>query len=337
MSKPLAIRNPRSGDIDYHIIPASGETIQDAATHLRQAQKEWYKAGLEHRLTVMAAFADAIARHQTKLVEALTLDTGRYAISLYEVNTVAPAIQRWTALAREIEVQENVIATASMPDIFYRHQRVPLGLVGVISPWNFPLTLSLIDALPALIAGNAILLKPSEVTPRFAEPLRTLLAEVPELEKVITIIDGDGTTGAALINQVDAVCFTGSVPTGRIVAQSAARNFIPAFLELGGNDPAIVLADADIERASTSLLRASLLNTGQACQSIERIYVAEPIYEAFLTRLVAKAKMVKLNRDNLHAGHLGPLIQASQGEIIAAQLISRRGGERSGDSDGRTG
>ena len=172
-----------------------------------------------------------------------------------------------------------------------------------------------------MIAGNAILLKPSEIAPRFAQPLRSLLAEVPELDAVMTIIDGDGTTGAELINHVDAICFTGSVKTGRGVAESAARNFIPAFLELGGNDPAIVLEDADLERATTSLLRASILNTGQACQSIERIYVVNTLYEEFLSLLIAKAKVVTLNRDNLHEGHLGPLINYQQGDIIEAQLL----------------
>lgn len=320
MSKQLDIKNPRSGIVDYRIISAGIEEISNVAASHRIAQRNWASASLEHRISAMSTFAEAIIQHRAKLLEALACDTGRHAISIVEVDSVASAIQRWTALACEIAKNDHIVSTAAIPGISYRHQMVPLGLVGVISPWNFPLTLSLIDAIPALMAGNSILLKPSEVTPRFAGPLRTILAEVPELEAVMTIIDGDGTTGAELINHVDAICFTGSVKTGRLVAERAARNFIPAFLELGGNDPAIVLEDADIERASTSLLRAAVLNTGQACQSIERIYVAEAIYDAFLNQLVEKARTVRLNRNDLHAGHIGPLIYGQQGDIIESQL-----------------
>jgi acyl-CoA reductase-like NAD-dependent aldehyde dehydrogenase len=320
VKQPLDIRNPRSGEIDYQIMPADRDMIATAATHLRQAQTGWAQAELQFRIDALSALAAAIARHRPVLLEALTQDTGRRAISAIEIDGIASSLQRWSALARKIAADGAIVHDAAIPHISYRYQRVPLGLVGVISPWNIPLTLSLIDAIPALIAGNAVLLKPSEVTPRFAQPLRKILAEVPALAAVMTVIDGDGTTGAELIHQVDAICFTGSVKTGRLVAESAARNFIPAFLELGGNDPAIVLADADVERATTALLRAAILNTGQACQSIERIYVAQSLYDEFLSRLIAKAKGITLNRETLSAGHLGPLISAEQGDVIEAQL-----------------
>jgi acyl-CoA reductase-like NAD-dependent aldehyde dehydrogenase len=137
---------------------------------------------------------------------------------------------------------------------------------------------------------------------------------------VLAFVTGDGQTGAALIEQVDAVCFTGSVATGRKVAEACARRFIPAFLELGGKDPVIVLGSADPDRAAAVVLRGSVQATGQACQSLERVYVDQRLLAAFLDRLVARAEAVTLNYPDSHRGQVGPLIFARQAEIIAAQL-----------------
>jgi acyl-CoA reductase-like NAD-dependent aldehyde dehydrogenase len=144
--------------------------------------------------------------------------------------------------------------------------------------------------------------------------------DFPELAGVLSVITGDGQTGAALIEQVDAVCFTGSVPTGRKVAEACARRLIPAFLELGGKDPVIVLESADPDRAAAVVLRASVQASGQACQSLERVYVHETVQSEFLKRLVARADAVSLNYPDSHRGQVGPLIFARQAEIIAAQL-----------------
>jgi acyl-CoA reductase-like NAD-dependent aldehyde dehydrogenase len=192
--------------------------------------------------------------------------------------------------------------------------------VGVISPWNFPLTLSLIDAIPALLAGCAVLVKPSEVTPRFVVPLAGSIAAVPELAAVLDFVAGDGRTGAELVRLVDAVCFTGSVRTGRLVARAAADRFVPAFLELGGKDPVIVTGSADLELATDVVLRASVLNSGQACQSLERVYVQDTIYEPFVRRLVEKASAVPITHPDPHAGVIGPMIFHDQADVIAAQL-----------------
>jgi len=211
----------------------------------------------------------------------------------------------------------------------YVLQRVPYALVGAVSPWNFPLTLALIDAIPALLAGCAVLLKPSEVTPRFVEPLRDSLRDVPELETVLGIVMGGPETGIALIDNVDAVCFTGSVATGRRVGERAAYRLIPAFLELGGKDPAIVTADADLESATDAILRSAAGATGQACQSIERIYVDASIHDRFVALLVEKARAVRLNYPDIHSGHIGPLIYAGQAAMLRGQLEdARRRGAR---------
>ena len=323
MSKELKVRNPRCGAFDYQITPPDESALIDIAKQLKKAQPAWAERPLEARIAVLEDFIKSIAAQRETLLEALVTDTGRYGISVAEVDGMAAQLARWAQVARNFSTSAPPHQTTHA-SIDYISQYVPFGLVGVISPWNFPLTLSFIDSLPALLGGNAVLIKPSEITPRFAAPLRAMLESVEGLRDVLAIIDGDGQTGAQLIKQVDAICFTGSVKTGKQVAQNAAAQFIPAFLELGGNDPAIVLADADLDHASTALLRASILNTGQACQSIERIYVAQPLYEDFCQQLCDKAGQVKLNKASLYEGHIGPFIDGRQGDIVAAQLEDAR-------------
>jgi len=319
MDKVLAVRNPRNGENDFEITITTNDEIKIITDGMRVAQASWKERGLEHRIKVMEKFKDAVSGYRDELIKQLSTDTGRLYISVAEVDGIANAIDRWVAVAKVDQAPETKTSKA-LPVIDYRTEKEPFSVVGAISPWNFPLTLSLIDALPALIAGCSVIVKPSEVTPRFAAPLRNAIAEIDELRDVFKIVDGDGSTGAALIDHVDVVCFTGSVATGRLVASSAARNFIPSILELGGKDPAIVLGDADIDNASTSLLRASIVNTGHACQSIERIYVHEKQYDKFLEQIIEKANAVKLNYPDINDGHIGPIIFEKQAEIIKSQL-----------------
>jgi succinate-semialdehyde dehydrogenase / glutarate-semialdehyde dehydrogenase len=250
---------------------------------------------------------------------ALTTDTGRQKISRIEVEGTPRLIARWANSAEAIIAAAQVQGRAtSIPGISTSTRLVPYGLVGVISPWNFPLTLALIDAIPALMAGCAVIVKPSEVTPRFIRPLHAALAEVREIP--LAVIEGDGASGAALIPLVDYVAFTGSVPTGRKVGAAAAAAFIPASLELGGKDPMIILASADPVKAASTALRASIINTGQACQSIERVYVAKEIAEPFMAALVEQAEQAELNYPDINHGHIGPFIFAKQAAIVQAQI-----------------
>ena len=253
-----------------------------------------------------------------ELINALVTDTGRLSESVIEVDSFISSIDRWCGLAPEMFSTEH--RTTAVPFIRLEQQLVPYPLVGVISPWNFPLLLSAIDTIPALLAGCAVIVKPSEIAPRFMEPLAKTIASVPELRDILAYVAGAGDTGAALIENVDLVCFTGSVATGRKVGEAAARRFIPAFLELGGKDPAIVLASADIELATSAILWGSVVNAGQSCLSIERIYVAESIFDNFVEKLVAKAKNLKLVYPSVKEGQIGPIIAEKQADIIAEHL-----------------
>ncbi len=319
----MRVRNPRTGEHDYEIVPLDGSQVGAAAAALRERQVAWAARSPAARAEVLRAFAGAVAGRRDAIAAALTADTGRRAISAIEVDGAVRMIERWAATAPDLIARTlGAERPSATPGIVLRTNLVPYSLVGVISPWNFPLTLALIDAIPALAAGCAVLVKPSEVTPRFVRPLMDAVAAVPDLP--LAVIEGDGATGAAMVEAVDYIAFTGSVATGRKVAAAAAAAFIPASLELGGTDPMIVLASADPVWAAGVALRASVVNTGQACQSIERVYVARAIAPAFLEALVAGAKAVRLNADDIGAGEIGPFIFARQAEIVQAQIDDAR-------------
>ena len=319
----IAVRNPRSGQVDHHFTAPSRAELEGMVGGLRRAQVAWREAPLQHRIDVLRRWRAEFARRQGEIAAALAVDTGRHLIATAEATSVLGMIDHWTKQAPQL-AQEEEFPSASQPTISYRSQYVPYPLVGVISPWNFPVSLCFIDAIPALLAGCAVFVKPSEVTPRFVEPARRSIEAVPELAAVFQIHAGGRETGESLVALSDVVCFTGSVATGRLVAENAARHFIPAFLELGGNDPMIVTATADLERATDVALRATCLATGQACQSLERVYVHRSLYDRFVARLVEKASKVEPNWPDIHAGTIGPFIFGKQAEVVAAQLADAR-------------
>lgn len=317
----LAVCNPRTGQPDYWVDALDDAAVGAAAQRLRSAQPAWAALTPQARGEQIKALAEAVARRRDAITAALVTDTGRAAISAIEVDSIVRTLHRWADAAPALIARNSRQGDlTAIPSITTSTRLVPYALVGVISPWNFPLTLAMIDAIPALAAGCAVLVKPSEVTPRFVRPLMEAIAEVPAVAQVLALIDGDGQTGAALVNHVDFIAFTGSVVTGRKVGEAAARAFIPASLELGGKDPMIVLASADPEKAAETALRASVLNTGQACQSIERVYVARAIAGRFVSALVEKAKAVRLNYPEIRSGDIGPFIYARQAEVVQAQL-----------------
>jgi acyl-CoA reductase-like NAD-dependent aldehyde dehydrogenase len=310
----LDVRNPRTGAVDYSIEPPAAEDLAETASRLRDAQTTWESRGLDHRREQMLAWREAIATHRQALLDALVMDTGRLAESHMEIDAIMRSIERWCGIAPELLADQPPRAS-SMPFVSVAQGLRPYPLAGVISPWNFPLLLSLIDAIPALLAGCAVIVKPSEIAPRFIEPLRETLADLP-----MEYVAGAGETGAALVDLVDVVCFTGSVPTGRKVGEQAAKRFIPAFLELGGKDPAIVLAGSDLDRATSAILWGSTANAGQSCLSIERVYVDAVTNEEFVAMLADKARAVRLAVPAPQDGEIGPIIAEKQVAVIEDHL-----------------
>ena len=315
----IRIRNPRTGEFDFEFDRPSVAEIDATCARLRSSQREWQELGIHGRLAALGKLAASLERHRAEIDEALTTDTGRAVLAALEISYLPSMLERIALQAGDFTEIAEPVASHTVP-IVGREQLVPLGLVLCISPWNFPIILSFIDAVPALAAGNAVVIKPSEVTPRWVEPMRKAIAEVPEITGVLDLVLGDGATGAELIGRADAVAFTGSVRTGRKVAVAAAENFIPSFLELGGNDPAIVLASADIGYAANAIMCSALSANGQACQSLERAYVARSVYDEFISKLVAEAERWEINYPDIDTGTIGPFIYADQPDVVAAHL-----------------
>jgi succinate-semialdehyde dehydrogenase / glutarate-semialdehyde dehydrogenase len=323
----MKIRNPRTGQYDYEINILSPEQVKEQCDALRSHQQQWMNAGIDKRIEVLQQWKQNVEKYKPQLIDALCIDTGRKWETVLEVDLVAASIDRWCNIAKDF-FKPQVQKTSSIPFIKLQQDVVPFQLMGVISPWNFPLLLSLIDTIPALLAGCAVIVKPSEVAPRFIKVMQAslnpsgggTLEDTLNLGAVLKYIEGDGTTGAAVVNNCDLICFTGSTATGKIVYDAAGKKMIPVFLEMGGKDPAVILESANIDAAAAAVLWGSTANAGQSCLSIERVYVQENIYDNFIKLLLDKANKIKLNAANISEGQIGPIIFEKQVHIINEQL-----------------
>lgn len=317
--KYMATRNPRNGSLDYQMPVFDAPDVAAVAARLRANQPGWSALSCAERLATLEAFAQALSDHREPLLEALSIDTGRWHESVLEVEGSLSTIRRWCADAPALLATPPLRASRT-PGIQIEQLMRPYPVVGIISPWNFPLLLSLIDAIPALAAGCAVLIKPSEVTPRFVPAVEAAIAKLPQLHQVLAFVTGAGATGEALVCNVDAVCFTGSVATGKKVGALAAKQFIPSNLELGGKDPAIVCDDADLARAARALAWGSMVNAGQSCMSIERVYVNRSVAAAFTAELVQQVGRLRHCYPDIRVGQIGPVISEAQVGIIQRHL-----------------
>jgi acyl-CoA reductase-like NAD-dependent aldehyde dehydrogenase len=324
MNDTIAVRNPYTGERDYSFNEPAADEVAATCRRLRGNQPAWAAMPIARRIAALQEFGAAIGRHSEALIAALTTDTGRYPVSVVEVHGLQAFFDRAERDAPAV-LASTEARPGQIPFIHGSANRIPYGLVGNISPWNFPVILSFLDTIPALVAGNAVVIKPSEVTPRWIEPMRQAIAECPAVAAVLDIVPGTGKTGALINASVDAVVFTGSVATGRKVGEVAAQHFIPAFLELGGKDPAVVLESADIDYAARTATFCSVQSTGQACQSLERIYVARSHYERFVELAIATADSLTLNYPDITTGVMGPFIFEQQSAIVMEQLADARG------------
>ena len=218
----MKIRNPRTGDYDFEIKITDSDGLSEQAKNSRAAQQKWSNKTLDERILALQELKNSLIRNGELIVQALSIDTGRTTISKRELDGLCGSIDRWCEDAI-LCIDDSERQSKAIPSISIKKHRDPYPLLGVISPWNFPLLLSFIDAVPALLAGCTVIIKPSEITPRFVEPLMMAISEVEELENVISFVHGDGSTGANLIKYVDIVAFTGSVSTGKKVAAAAAK------------------------------------------------------------------------------------------------------------------
>jgi succinate-semialdehyde dehydrogenase / glutarate-semialdehyde dehydrogenase len=318
-TETLAIRNPRTGEFDYEITIPTSEKLDYWCTQLRKNQLKWAESSIDERIAVLQDWKNSVENHKTELIEALCEDTGRHWETVLEADLVASSIDRWCKISQDFFGQ-NTHRKSSIPFLDIEQDLVAYPLVGVISPWNFPLLLSLIDTIPALLSGCSVIVKPSEVTPRFIKIINKTIMAVPVLAGILRYVEGAGTTGAEIVKRADLVCFTGSTATGRKVYQMACDRFIPVFLELGGKDPALVFEGADLDKAASAILWGSTANAGQSCLSIERVYVQKSVYQTFIEKITLKASAVSLAYPTMNDGKIGPIISDKQVIIINDHL-----------------
>jgi acyl-CoA reductase-like NAD-dependent aldehyde dehydrogenase len=285
----IAVENPATGAL-LSTIPILGaaELAQLAAT-AREAQPQWAAIGFEGRGRVMRRAQKWIIDNAERVLDTVVSETGKTYedAQLADLGYTSVALGFWAKQAGRYLADERVPSwnnpLAVGKKLVVRYE--PHGLVGVIGPWNYPIVNAFGDCIPALMAGNTVILKPSEVTPLSSLLMAEMLRECGLPEGVFAVATGDGSTGQALIAQVDCVMFTGSTRTGTAVMKAAAERLVPCYLELGGKDPMVVCADADVERAANAASFYSMNNAGQVCISVERCYVEEPVYDEFVAKV----------------------------------------------------
>ncbi|HMQ07878.1 MAG TPA: aldehyde dehydrogenase family protein [Saprospiraceae bacterium] len=319
LKEVLRVRNPRTGILDYEIVNPGHYELDQICKGLRQGFFRQHDPKGNNSALVLSDLKECMLQWKDRIIQALIHDTGRRRESFLEFDLVIQSLDHWHKYTAEmVKWPERKSSTLSFIEL--EQQRVPYTLVGVISPWNFPLLLAMIDTIPALCAGCSVVVKPSEVTPRFADVISSMINQSELVSERLAFVNGDGKAGSLLIEYVDLVCFTGSVPTGRKVYQKAVDQFIPCFLELGGKDSAIIMEDADLDHASSSILWGSTANAGQSCLSIERVYVQKSVYHKFVNILKEKAQALILNSEDLERGQIGPIISIRQAEILNEHL-----------------
>jgi len=321
-ARVLPVRNPRTGLPDTEITVADRAAVAAKAAKSRAGQRKWAAMPVQARVGVMARWAQLVGgKYRQAIIDADSHDTGYCEISRIAPDMMLGIIGGLCASApAQLQGALREGVSRANPEVRFTSLLKPYGLVGVISPWNAPTMLSMLHAIPPLFAGCAVLLKPSEVTPRFCGPLFDSVREVPELAEVFDCVMGDGETGQALIEEADYISFTGSVPNGRKVAEACGRRMIPYDVELGGKDPLIVMQGADLDKAVSATIRGAISATGQVCFSIERIYVDAAVHDEFVSRLVDRARKIELNHPDPMGGHIGPFTGPHQAGLVKAHL-----------------
>ncbi|HET8891966.1 MAG TPA: aldehyde dehydrogenase family protein [Candidatus Angelobacter sp.] len=294
----FAVHNPATQETIGTLPSLTAAQIAEAVSKAAAAQVQWAATPVRERLRVLSRFADLLCDQKEAVAAVISREAGKpesEALSteiLVVLDTVKYLRNNLPGFLRPEPVPHGNPAMKLKRGTLLRE---PYGVVGIISPWNYPFSVPSVQTLTALATGNAVALKPSEFTPYSSLELQRLLREAGLDRELLQVITGEGGAGAALLAaNVQKVVFTGSVATGKRVAQAAAARLLPVVLELGGKDPMIVLEDADVDVASSAAVWGAFMNAGQTCLSVERCYVHEGIYEKFLEKCVAKTEKLRI-------------------------------------------
>ena len=319
MLSQLKITNPATEETVQTLTCDSEASITEKFAKARASQALWAGRTVEERVAIIAKFSQLLESNRDELAKTLTSEVGKpLQQSVNEVNGAR------TRIAFFIEHSAKHLATETVFEAPGRVERIayePLGVAGVISAWNYPYLVGVNAVIPALIAGNAVLYKPSEFSTLTGLRIAALLHEAGVPKEVFATIVGDGSQGSVLTNlHLDGVFFTGSVGTGRRIRKAVADRFIASGFELGGKDPVYVCEDVDVEKVAPAIADGVFYNNGQSCCSVERIYVPEAIFDKFVDRFVAEVKTFKMGSPTESGVYLGPLTRKAQREVIQAQV-----------------
>ena len=316
--------NPATGEVLRELDCADAEMVEAAVARARAAQPGWAELGLRRRIEVLREFQRRLHEKKSEIAEAITREAGKPLAEalVTEVLVVLDAarflIDNAWGLLRDEPVPHGNLATKLKRGWLVRE---PHGVIGIISPWNYPFSIPATEALAALVAGNAVVLKPSELTPLVALELAALLHAAGVPEHVFQVVIGEGPAGAALLRSpIDKLVFTGSVATGKRIAAAAAERLLPVVLELGGKDPMLVLDDADVDVASSAAVWGAFVNAGQACLSVERCYVHRSLYESFAQACAEKTKKLRVGNGMESHTDVGPMIHERQVRIVESHV-----------------
>ncbi len=320
----LVSTNPATGEVVGTYSCAGPNEVRDSVLAARRAQPAWAALGVRKRIAIIRRFRTLLNEHALEVAELITREAGKpvpEAITT-EVLVVQDSAEFAARTAVQVLHSETVPhSNLAMKTKRGRLVREPHGVIGIISPWNYPFSIPSTETLAALVLGNAVVLKPSELTPACALRLQSLLHEAGVPRDVMQVVLGEGPVGAALVDSsIDKIIFTGSVATGRRVGTSAALKFLPCVLELGGKDPFIVLDDADVDVASSGAVWGAFMNAGQTCLSVERCYVHHSIFDRFVALCVKKAEELKVGNGLDRDTDIGPMIDGRQLKIVEDQV-----------------
>jgi len=316
--------NPATGTLLGEFECADESEVLAAVVRARAAQAAWAEIGIQRRIAVLREFQRKLHEKKSEIARAITQEAGKPVAEALttEVLVVLDAarflIDNAYRLLRDQPLPHgNLVAKLKSG----RLVREPYGVVGIISPWNYPFSIPATETLAALVAGNAVVLKPSELTSLVALELASLLHAAGVPGDIFQVLVGDGKTGAALIHSpIDKLVFTGSVATGKRIAAAAAERILPVVLELGGKDPMLVLDDADIDVASSAAVWGAFVNAGQTCLSVERCYVHRSLHEAFLKVCTEKTKKLRVGHGLDRETDVGPMIHERQLQIVESHV-----------------
>lgn len=319
----IVSRNPASGEVLGEVQVTSPDEVRAAVARARAAQREWGTLPVGERARRLRAFRDEILTRAEEIIELISKEGGKTrqeALGM-EVIVVVDLADYFIKRAEKILAPRPIPLHLLKTKKSYLHY-APRGVVGIISPWNFPFSIPMGETIMALLAGNAVVVKPSEVTPLIALKAKELYDACGLPRDLFQVVPGRGPTGAALIDSgVDQIVFTGSVATGRKVAAACGERLIPCILEMGGKAPAIVCPDADLERTANALVWGAFANSGQVCASVERVYAHESVHDELVQKVVEKTRHLRQG-DPLDEVDVGAMTWDQQLQIVEDRVKS---------------